>query len=307
MSRTSKYEELKKILRAMFSNQIARFAPHFYVKITGQTGRGSEEQSVSEIAKYYYECFEDYLKILEIPHEKREDFLAGKTILEYGPGDTPGVAFLMLAFGAERVICVDEFPLYRRSEQAIATLSQLLNMLQEPFRSKGKNCFVKRGDPASGFLDSRFKYVVGRNCLSDLRNEADLIISRSVLEHVSDLEIIFKDMQEALRPNGLSVHKVDLRSHGLHEDNPLDFLAWPQWIWSLMYGNKGFINRRRIDCYRKILGEQCWSIKLIQPTTWADSSDVKEIRNFLVEPYSELSDKDLSCLGFWLVCTHEER
>ena len=57
------------------------------------------------------QCFNDYFVKLNIDKFNITGWLTGKAVLEYGPGDILGVALLMKAHGAKRVICVDRFPL----------------------------------------------------------------------------------------------------------------------------------------------------------------------------------------------------
>src|SRR2546428_12973317 len=81
--------------------------------MTGHTGRGAAESSARQIADYFWSCFYDYFEILGIPASDIGRYLKGKTVLEYGPGDVPAVAVLMLAHGADAAVCVDRFELYR--------------------------------------------------------------------------------------------------------------------------------------------------------------------------------------------------
>src|SRR5262249_53119471 len=107
--------DLRWVLRGIAANQVARFFPERYVRLTGQTGRGAAESSARQIADYFWSCFYDYFEILGVPRSDIGRYLKGKTVLEYGPGDVPAVAFLMLAHGADAVVCVDRFELYRPS------------------------------------------------------------------------------------------------------------------------------------------------------------------------------------------------
>ena len=296
------FSDVMRIARAALSDQIARFAPSLYVRLTRQTGRGEQEGAPADIASYFRECFADYFKMLDVPPREIEAFLHEKEILEYGPGDTPGVALLMLAYGAKSVVCVDEFPLYRLSERSIEVLIHLLNGLEGPHRRRAEECFNEQCKPVSGFRQERLRYSVISSGLSGISGGADLICSRSVLEHVRSLPESFADMRHALRPNGIAIHKVDLRSHGLHQTNPLDFLTWPTILWKIMYQNKGFINRWRIDRYREILRETPLVVISLTPTTIAAAKDVADVRPYLAAPFDKLSDDDLACLGFWVIC-----
>jgi SAM-dependent methyltransferase len=292
----------RRIARAALTNQVARFAPGLYVTLTRQTGRGRQEGSAADIASYFRKCFADYFTVLGMSPNEIEAFLLHKDILEYGPGDTPGVALLMLAHGARSVICVDEFPLYRLSERSAQVMKHIVDGLEGHRRRRAEECFHEKGNPASGFRPERLRYLVTPSGLSGISDGADLICSRSVLEHVRDLPASFADMRRALRTSGVAVHKVDLRSHGLHHRNPLDFLTWPAKLWKLMYQHKGFINRWRIDRYREILKETPLTTVSLTPTAMADAADVSAVRPYLAAPFDRLSDEDLACLGFWLVC-----
>src|SRR2546428_1897621 len=88
----------------------------------GHAGRGADESSARQIADYFWSCFYDYFEILGIPASDIGRYLKGKTVLEYGPGDVPAVAFLMLAHGADAAVCVDRFQLYRPSPASAQAL-----------------------------------------------------------------------------------------------------------------------------------------------------------------------------------------
>lgn len=299
-------DDAKRIARAIATDQLAHLAPRLYVRLTGQTGRGSEKQSARQVADYFKGCFADYFSMLGVASGDIGAYLAGKRILEYGPGDVPAVALLMVAYGADRAVCVDRFPLVSLSAANTAVLRCLLEDLDGEARRRAESCFRRAGDPASGLSDQRIRYLVRPSGLSGLNGTIDLIVSRAVLEHVNDLSATFADMRRALRPGGTAVHQVDLKSHGLHRRNPLDFLTWPPRLWSWMYGHKGVPNRWRIDRYRQALAEAGLRTLRLQPTALAAPGDIAAVRPRLAAPFRDLSDEDLSWLGFWLVCDKPE-
>lgn len=293
-------DDLKRAARAILTDQLARWAPGFYVKVTGQTGRGAEEDSVGEVADYFHQCFKDYFEVLQVPPENVPSFLSGKRVLEYGPGDVPGVALLMVAYGAESVTCVDRFPLVTLSPKNIEIMKLLLESLTGEPRQRAADCFLKNGQPSSGF-SPRIHYLVRPSGLSGLHAAFDLVISRAVLEHVNDLSATFADMYQALRNDGVAVHEVDLKSHGLHRLNPLDFLTWPSRLWLWMYGHKGVPNRLRVNHYREVILDSGFETILMRPTLLAQEYDVIDVRPHLASPFRDISDEDLSWLGFWMV------
>lgn len=302
MSSNSAMGTLRRIVQATLTNQIARFAPSFYVQMTGQTGRGAGEVHLDDVSEYFERCFEEYFEQLGVSKSALTDYVKGKRLLEYGPGDMPGVAMLMVAHGAEQVLCVDRFPLVRMSPKNVQIVKLMLEHLSPAQRERAESCFIQKAQPQSGFDSRLIDYLVRPSGLSGLQNEMDLVFSRAVLEHVNDLPATFRDMHAALKPGGIAIHLVDLKSHGLHRRNPLDFLCWPAWLWSLMYSGKGVPNRLRVNAYRDAATQSGLEILTLEPTLRASPEDVRAVRTELATPFRELSEEDLSWLGFWLIC-----
>lgn len=291
-----------RIARAVLTNQLARHAPAAYVRLTGQTGRGAAaEEGESDIAQYFRDCVEAYADRLGIAHADLPAYLDGKIIMEYGPGDLPGVAALLIGRGARKVYCVDRFPLVSLSEKNSRVVADLIAGEDEPARSRVAACLRNPSQPRAGFEPAHIEYLVRPSGLSQLEHAVDFVISRAVLEHVNDLDATFQDMVRAMRPGALAIHQVDLRSHGLHVDNPLDFLTWSTWLWDWMYSDKGVPNRWRVDRYRDIVTRLPVDLILLEPTGLASDGDVRSVRSQLAEPFRNASDEDLRCLGFWLV------
>jgi hypothetical protein len=299
--------DLKRIGKAMVTNLAARLTPGAYVHLTGETGRGLGVETVDEVAAYFRRCFDDYFAKLRIPPQEIEAFLAGKRLLEYGPGDVPGVAILMLAHGAASVVCVDRFPLLNNKPGNVEIIKALIATLTPEQASRIQDCLVKAGDCSGGWRSERLRYRIDADGLSGLCNEVDFVYSRAVLEHVNDLEASFADMKAAITPAAPVIHLVDLKSHGLHRENPLDFLVWPAWLWNLMYGYKGVPNRWRVDRYRDILRRQGFEVRLMEPTLMAANEDLAAVRPYLAAFFRDIDDAELRWLGFWLVCTHNKK
>jgi len=287
--------------KAILSNLLAHYAPTSYVRLTSQTGRGSTPESAQDVVDYFRRCFDDYCQQLGLDLEQAQNWLHGKCLLEYGPGDVPGVALLMLAYGADKVICVDRFPLAQSTPKQLEILERLVEGLVGDAKDRALTCFYVPGTPKSGFRGDRLEYVIKPSGLSGLNEAVDCVYSRAVLEHVNDLEATFKDIASALKPGGVTIHQVDLKSHGLHQENPLDFLTWPTWLWNLMYSGKGVPNRWRIDRYRKMISASGLELQLLEPTLRSLSEDITTVRPYPASAFKELADEDLSWLGFWLI------
>jgi SAM-dependent methyltransferase len=293
--------DVVQIARAIATNQLARVAPAAYLRLTGQTGRGSgSQESQEEVGAYFRRCVGDYLARLGVPRGEAERCLSGKVILEYGPGDLPGVAALLISLGADKVYCVDRFPMVSLSRKNALVMQDLIAHCSDEQRAKMMSCLRDPKQLALGFSPAKIEYLVKPHGLSGMVNEVDLVISRAVLEHVDDLEATFADMVRAMRPGARAVHLVDLKSHGLHRRNPLDFLECPAWLWKAMFSHKGVPNRWRLDRYREILSALGLTNSALEATQLAKEDEVLAVRPRLARMFRGVSDTDLAWLGFWL-------
>jgi len=291
--------DLVRIGRAILTNAIARVAPASYLKLTGQTGRGeARSETAEDIAAYFVRCVEAYCHRLGVNQICR--LIDGQIVVEYGPGDCPGVALLLLAKGASKVYCVDRFPMVTMSAKNVEVLRCLRSRLSVEEAARFDGAFIDAAEPGLGFNRDRLEYVVSQHGLSGLQGQANLVLSRAVLEHVDDLPGTFADMKRALKDGGVALHQVDLRSHGLHRNNPLDFLEWPNWLWALMYSHKGVPNRWRANRYREIVTALGVENILIETTSRVPAITVREARPRLAAPFHDLDEEDLACLGLWV-------
>lgn len=293
-----------RVVKDLILNQVARISPAYFMHLTHETGRGpSAGESAQDIADYFHKSFDEYLEFLGATPED----VAQKVILEYGPGDILGVALLFAAYGASKVYCVDRFSLLSPGPFNIEVMRLLIAKLEGKVRQRAKVCFIAMGDPGSGFKPDVIEYIVRPNGLSGMKAEVDWVLSRAVLEHVNDLEGTFRDMAHYLRVGGLAAHLVDLQSHGMHRRNPLDFLKWSPLMWNQMHSHKGVPNRWRIDRYRDIVRMLPFELMKLQTIKVADPTHVSAIRSRLARRFHHLSDEELSCLLFWIVCRKRDQ
>lgn len=287
--------------RAVLTNQLARFTPKLYSNLTQQTGRGEGTANPIEIAAYFIRCFDEYMDRLDVECSQAGQFLRGKAVLEYGPGDVLGVSLLMYAHGAEFVQCVDRFPLERASATNIQTYKEIMDRLGPEQRERARHAFNDVGKPESGFDPRAVSYSVTRDGLINKPDAFDLIISRAVLEHVDRLEMTIIDMATALRQDGISIHKVDLKSHGMDRYQSFDFLTWPESAYRLMNSHKGNPNRWRVDKYREFVVRHGLRFKALTHTGQLDPEQIDRIRPQLAADFRGIPTEELTWLGFWMV------
>lgn len=295
----SRLHDAKLVVKAVLSNQLARFAPGTYMRLTGETGRGKEETKPDEVTGYFFDCFDDYFVRLGVAPASIDAYLAGKRVLEYGPGDVLGVALLFYAHGAAAVDCVDRFALEQLTEANVAIYRNILARLDGAHRERATQAFVD-GRPERGFRPEAIHYGVGRDGLSGRVDAYDLIVSRAVFEHVNDLDGTMRDIATALKPDGVSLHQVDLKSHGLDRYQKFDFLTWPPSLYRLMYGHKGFPNRWRANAYREAATRAGLACAPLQPTGSLTPEQVGRIAPHLARPLRSVDRAELGWLGFWM-------
>jgi hypothetical protein len=80
-----------------------------------------------------------------------------------------------------------------------------------------------------------------------------LIFSQAVLEHIDDLESIYRNCFAWLRPRGLMSHQIDFKFHGMsHVWN--GHWAYPDPVWKLIRGHRPYlIHRQPCGTYREAL------------------------------------------------------
>lgn len=195
---------------------------------------------INSSVQYITDVFADYQAV------SGQDVWQGR-VAEIGPGDNDGVACLFLAHGAEQVDLADRFFSLRDDTQQRA----IHHSLEEKFpnlpalSADGTTQGVQRfyGPDASG--ESFFLKHMGYNT----------IISRSVLEHVDEPELVLKRMYAALLPGGKLIHKVDLRDHGMMTpfSHDMKWMEIPQCLYTCMVRGSGYPNRFLFHDYKRVL------------------------------------------------------
>ena len=297
-------------------------------KIESTSGSTHTGKSLGESIRYINEVFDDYIKYSGISPE----MLGGKRILEIGPGDNFGVALKFLAAGAASVVCLDKFYSPHDAEQEHA----IYKALGDQFDGEAKRRFDEAIDLPSGIQinGDRLKIIYGKGIedAKDLFEPAsfDLILSRAVLEYLTDSDHAFSIMNNLLSAGGMMAHKVDLRDDEMFSGNgmnPLTFLTIPDSIYKLMTVGSGRCNRRLIDYYRRTMSELGYDTKFFVTCVIGEKNEllphkekispsvdyserahalINEIRPQLQGDYKNLTDDDLLISGVFLVARKPE-
>jgi SAM-dependent methyltransferase len=280
--------------------------------------RGDLEHNISYIEKVVREYFE-YGKM-------SDGDLAGKNILEIGPGDTLGVAMLLLAKGAASVTCMDRFKPKIDPEKNRFVCEGLIRNLTSQERSRIDGLldfFIRNESSPDGRLTVKYGMPIEKMADSGNDKGFDLIVSRAVLEHVYDLPVAWREMVRGLNTEGRMLHKVDFKSHKFfNKIHPLYFLTMNDWFWGVISSPDPTLNRKRSDTYRMLLSETFHQyliyltsvlenqelsphpieLKIGEHYRMEDLNAVEAVRPLLAKPFREISDVDLLVSGIFIDC-----
>jgi SAM-dependent methyltransferase len=166
------------------------------------------------------------------------------TILEIGAGSTNSTAYALAARTAVRRIFAHEPYVKLRSDLDSRFLAQSANSV----RSAAELCEV----------------VTRLTDTSEIPAQSvDLILSHSVLEHVSDPDALFTELKRLLKPGGAMLHIVDYRDHFFKY--PYHFLQFSRWTWNHLL-NPGDLPRWRLGDHLKMLRQAGFAPTVLEST-----------------------------------------
>lgn len=274
-----------------WENQLARFFPdaHDRMKRAGRAERPGDAKAGEEGAAYFRAVMADYEAIAQASGalQRGSELWTGRHVLELGPGDTRSVGLLALARDAKRWDGVDAFDVESRDEGYRTAIYEALA------RAEG----LENASIAHSLHNTHIYRGV-----DDLpRRAPDLVISRSVLEHVHDLDALFQSIAQTASPTALHIHKVDLRCHGTRFDHELDFLTFPERAYALMASHLDLPNRARAPELLDVGPRHGLSVLWACKTHVLAEDEVSAARSRLAREFRGYSDLELSVLGLWLV------
>jgi SAM-dependent methyltransferase len=215
--------------------------------IETDSGSTHAELSDEDSLRYIEEVLTDYKRFGKLER------LSG-VAAEIGPGDSVGVAMLMRHDGCHRVDLVDRYESRRDPQQQDRIYDALSKKHGLEWLRPGQSWNDREllgitpriGQPAEEYF---------KKCAQNEGPIYDLIVSRSVLEHLYDPLHAVDRMISCLNPGGCMIHKIDLRDHGLFapQHHELTFLIFPTIIYRWMTRNSGRPNRVLFHRYRERL------------------------------------------------------
>jgi SAM-dependent methyltransferase len=283
-------------LKNLIKNMLMFVCPNLIIKLRQPTGTGNHhiDSDLNASIDYSRDVFGKYLYFLAV--NDFSSFLNGKNVCELGPGATLTVAFFFLAYGAQKVICFDRFPLFQNNQKNKLIADRLLETLSGEQRANLQKAISFDDRGRITWDDSRLCYRHSKKETIAIEKETvDLLVSNAVLEHAGNLEGLFREMARIMKPGAVMVHAADLGPHQLSFNTPLDFLAIPEWQWKLMTSHRGAPNRARKSHYERLLAKYGFEILKFEVTERFTQKDIDVIASRSPQLCEILSLEDLSC------------
>lgn len=253
--------------------------------------------TVDESARYAIAVADDYEAIARVARTipPYGSLFRDRRVLELGPGDVLSVGLVALLRGAASYHAVDAYDIASREAKRNDDIYRRIAEREGAPPDAGPKAI------ASGRVERDLGELARRG------ERFDLVLSRAVLEHVSDLEALFEGLADVVTPDAVLLHKVDLRSHGMEQDSELDFLLFPPAVYQRMSSHLDLPNRVRAGAYLELAERHRLVTLHATATHLARDASLERVRGELGAPFSKLSDAELRILGLWLVQGGPER
>jgi SAM-dependent methyltransferase len=166
--------------------------------------------------------------------------LAGQRVCVVGSGGGLGIGIALLEAGVREAILQEPFAPQRPARDkkllAPALVEKYLISDEHGLRPRDERLLLVR--------ETLERFAVERP------GSVDFIVSKSVLEHVENLDSLIAASAQLLQPDGINIHFVDMRDHYFRY--PFEMLAYTQKTWDRWLKASNTLNRLRRNDYERI-------------------------------------------------------
>lgn len=224
---------------------------------------------LSEVAR----CIEYDIQVVEgwLSHLRTyapgTDALAGKNVLELGPGSDLGIGLYLLAKGCGQYNACDVHDLVKSTpgkfyEQMLARLSGMIAQ-SELEDLRGQLQAAQAGQP------SRLNYRVSRDfAIASLFGPAtvDLVFSQAAFEHFDDVEAAISQLGRVCKPGARIVAEIDLKTHTrwIRDRDPNNIYRYSKGFYD-RFRFRGIPNRVRPYQYQAMFERNGWTDVVLKP------------------------------------------
>lgn len=233
-------------------------------------------------------CYSVWLRHLVAMHQNGLN-PKWNVVMEIGPGDSIGVGLSALLSGAERYLALDAVR-HTNVADNLSVLDDLVELFdcQAPIPDDAEFPDVKPKLATYTFPDYLIGVKMGSDRVQKIRDAicdsdaddscitylapyhntdideegfVDLVISQAVLEHIDDLEAIYRIAYRWLRPEGFVSHQIDYRCHGT-SSRWNGHWTYSDLAWKLIRGKRPYLlNREPHSTHLRLLEKYGYEIR----------------------------------------------
>ncbi|MBN1147703.1 MAG: hypothetical protein JXA78_10645 [Anaerolineales bacterium] len=177
---------------------------------------------------------------------------AGKRVMVFGYGGHFALGCALLQAGAGHVVLCDKYaaPDDRANANLLATYGEYLAL-------DGKR--VRPREEYITLLQADIRQVAARMEIP----QVDLVLSRSVYEHLDDVPGITRSLAILTKPSGTHIHYINLSDHIFRY--PFEMLTFSERTWKKWLNPTSNLNRYRYLDYKRIFEEH---FEKVQAAIW---------------------------------------
>lgn len=195
--------------------------------------------------------------------------IAGKSVLEIGPGSDLGVGLYLLACGAACYRAVDKFRLASSAPESF--YARLLERLRELVPGCEIEELRRALSDQSRNAGGRLQYAVPPDfdiAAAVPECSVDIVFSNAAFEHLDDVGNTLRQVSRTVRPGGMLICEVDLRTHSrwIRDKDPNNIYRYPDRTYQ-RFRFPGIPNRVRPQQYRECLQHNGWGAIQIRPAS----------------------------------------
>jgi SAM-dependent methyltransferase len=245
------------------------------------------------------------------------------TVLELGPGESIGTGVAALLSGAERYVAIDTVA-HMRPEANLAIFHELVRLFREraprptagfppfdeyldkrlfPSSVLDEDTLARTLDPqrleriehavralGTDSPDPMLRYHTWDTLLPVPDGSVELVFSHVVLNHIEDIDAVYRQCARWLKPGGWMSHHVDFTCLGTSKEWN-GHRAYSDFLWKVVSGKRPyFVNREPLQTHLDVLGKCGFDVVRMIRGTRPDGIT----RSQLAPRYRGISDDDLA-------------
>jgi SAM-dependent methyltransferase len=219
--------------------------------------------------------------------------LAGRSVLELGPGNSGLTALFARVFDARCTWMIDVEALASQDAGLFAQAERMILERNLPVPGVGKCQSV---DIILERLNS-FYLTKGLESLRTIPDgQIDFLFSNAVLEHIrlAHFEELIAETRRVLKPNGIASHVIDFRDHLQHGLNNLRF-SERVWESEFMARSGFYTNRLTWRQMDKIFRDAGFSITMQAIQAWPSGPPLKQRK--MASPFKDMAPDAFTAMG----------